>query len=275
MEPLIKGDDGLPATEVGEWAKQKHEFLRRYLDISSRTREKFLNGYAKSATFIDLFCGPGRARIKETGEWIDGSAITAWKISQKGEAPFSEVFVADIDKASREATFERLRRLDAPVQELQGSAVDAARTVVQKANPYGLHFAFIDPFSLGALDFQILQSLASLKRIDMLIHVSKMDHQRNLGANITSKESALDKFVPGWRGKVDLKRPQTEIRRQIIEYWRELVKDTGKLTANGWELIKGSEGQHLYWLLLVAEHKLAHEFWKKVADNDPQGRLFD
>lgn len=63
MRPLIDGDDGLPATEVGEWAKQKHEYLRRYLDISSAARKKFLNGRSRSATFIDLFCGPGRARI--------------------------------------------------------------------------------------------------------------------------------------------------------------------------------------------------------------------
>lgn len=275
MGPLIDGDDGLPATEVGEWAKQKHEFLRRYLDISSAARKMFLNGPSKSATFIDVFCGPGRARVRETGEWIDGSAVAAWKISQEGGAAFSEMFVADIDDASRAATTERLKRLGAPVQELQGSAVDAAAAAAQKVNPHGLHFAFIDPFSLGALDFRILQSLASLKRIDMLIHVSKMDHQRNLGINIKSEESALDNFVPGWRDEVDLNHSQPEIRRQIVEYWQELVKATGKRPSTDWELIKGGKGQHLYWLLLVAEHDLAHKFWKAAADTDPQGKLFD
>ena len=145
---MIDGDDGLPATEVGEWAKQKHEFLRRYLDISSAARKMFLNGPSKSATFIDVFCGPGRARVRETGEWIDGSAVAAWKISQEGGAAFSEMFVADIDDASRAATTERLKRLGAPVQELQGSAVDAAAAAAQKVNPHGLHFAFIDPFSV-------------------------------------------------------------------------------------------------------------------------------
>lgn len=275
MGSLIDGDDGLPATEVGEWAARKHEFLRRYLDLSSAARKKFLGGRSGSAVFIDLFCGPGRARIKETGEWIDGSAITAWKISQESGAAFSEMFVADINKKSREATSERLRRLGAPVQELQGSAVRAAATVVQKVNPYGLHFAFIDPFSLGALDFQILQSLASLKRIDMLIHVSKMDHQRNLKINLVSKESVFDKFAPGWRDKVKLSHSQPEMRRQILEYWKESIEATGKLTSHNWELIKSSGGQHLYWLLLVAKHNLALKFWKMVADDtDIQGRLF-
>jgi len=272
---LIDGDDGLPATEVGEWSKQKHEFLRRYLHVSSAARKKFLKGPSKSATFIDNFCGPGRARVRETGEWIDGSAVAAWKISQEGGAAFSEMFVADIDDASRAATTERLKRLGAPVQELRGSAVDAAAAAVQKVNPHGLHFAFIDPFSLGALDFQILQSLASLKRIDMLIHVSKMDHQRNLGINITSEESAFDNFVPGWRDNINLNHSQQETRRLVVEFWREKVAELGIGPSTEMRLIKGRRNQHLYWLLLAAKHKLAHKFWKVAADTDPQGKLFD
>lgn len=275
MAPLIEGDDGLLATEVGEWAKQKHEFLLRYLDISSAARKKFLEGRSKSAAFIDVFCGPGRARVRKTGEWIDGSAVAAWKISQASGAAFSEMLVADIDDDSREATAERLRRLGAPVRELQGSAIDAAAEAARTVNSHGLHFAFIDPFSLRALDFQILRSLASLRRIDMLIHVSRMDHQRNLGINITSKESALDEFVPGWRENVDLERSQREIRRQVIEYWKKLVKDIGKTPSAKWELIKGSRRQPLYWLLLVAEHDLAHKFWEEAVDTYSQHELFD
>ena len=240
MGSLIDGDDGLPATEVGEWAKEKHDYLRRYLDISSGVRKKFLTGRSKSATFIDLFCGPGRAKIKETGEWIDGSAIAAWKISQEGEAPFSEIYIADIDETSRKTSAERLNRLGAPVRELTGSAVDATVAAVQEVNPHGLHFAFIDPYSLGALDFKIVQSLASLKRIDMLIHISKMDHQRNLGINLSSEESAFDSFVPGWRDEINLNHSQQEIRRLVVEYWRKKVADLGIGPSAEMKLIKGS-----------------------------------
>ncbi len=275
MGSLIDGDDGLPATEVGEWTKEKHEYLRRYLNISSAVRKKFLSGRSKSATFIDLFCGPGRARVKETGEWIDGSAVAAWKISEEAGTAFSEIFVADIDDDGRTATVERLRRLGAPVRELSGSAIDAATTAVRAVNPYGLHFAFIDPFNLGTLDFRIIQSLATLKRIDMLIHVSKMDHQRNLGVNLTSQESAFDLFVPGWQENVDLNHAPREIRRLVVEYWREKVAELGIGPSTEMRLIKGSQNQHLYWLLLAAKHELAQKFWKVAADTDPQGQLFD
>lgn len=273
MGALIDDEDGLPVAEVGEWAKKKHTYLKRYIDISRHVRKKWLGPKKAGATFIDLFCGPGRARIKGTGELTDGSAIAAWKISQEGGAPFSGIYIADINESNRRASAERLRRSGAPVHELTGSAVDAAAQVTRIVNTAGLHFAFIDPFSLGALDFRIIQSLAKLKRIDMLIHVSKMDHQRNLNINIKADASALDLFIPGWRGRIDRNCSQQEVRRQIVEYWQELVRATGKRPSTDWELIKGSRGQHLYWLLLVAEHDLAHKFWNVATDND-QGSLF-
>lgn len=101
MGTLINGDDGLPAEEVGAWAKEKHDRLRKYLILSCGARNKFLNGRSKSAAFVDLFCGPGRARVRKTGEWIEGSAVAAWTISREFRAPFSEIYVADIDDGRR------------------------------------------------------------------------------------------------------------------------------------------------------------------------------
>ena len=272
MATLIEGDDGLQAEEVGAWAKDKHGRLRRYLDISRATRKKFLTGPSRSAAFIDLFCGSGRALIKETGEWIDGSAVAAWRISRDGGAPFSRVYVSDIDAKRRAATVERLLLLGAPVHELKGSAIESSVEVAKILDPYGLHFAFLDPFSLGALDFKIIRSLASVKRLDMMVHVSVMDLQRNLRSNLGSESEAFDRFAPGWRDEIDLSRSQFEIRRQILDHWRKLVADLDKRPSNEMELIKGDRGQRLYWLLLIAEHKLAHKFWE-AARNTKQTSL--
>jgi hypothetical protein len=38
--PLIQGDDGLPAEEVGAWTIEKLNYLARYLDISRGARFK-------------------------------------------------------------------------------------------------------------------------------------------------------------------------------------------------------------------------------------------
>lgn len=180
MSEMIPGDDGLSAVEVGAWIKQKHDLLRYYIDISRATRKMFLTGKSKSATLIDLFCGPGRAWVKENREWTDGSTIAAWKISKQGGAPFSKIYFADIDHHRRQANSERLTRLNAPLREIPGSAVEAAAWLAENIEPHGLHFAFLDPYNLGALDFKILESLAKIKRIDILVHLSIMDLQRNL-----------------------------------------------------------------------------------------------
>jgi hypothetical protein len=138
MGKLINGDDGLPAEEVGVWAKEKHEYLCRYIDIARGARAKYL-GHGKGkggATYIDLFCGPGRCRVRDTGEWIDGGAVAAWKKSRDGGAPFTQVFVGDLNTLLREAAANRLRQLGAPVVEVDGAAVQSVQEVVAKLNPY-------------------------------------------------------------------------------------------------------------------------------------------
>jgi hypothetical protein len=40
--PIFDPDDGLIVGEVGQWAKEKHDRLRRYIDASRGARAKFL-----------------------------------------------------------------------------------------------------------------------------------------------------------------------------------------------------------------------------------------
>lgn len=269
---LIVGDDGLPAEEVHIWAIEKHNYLRRYIGTSRSARKKFLGPGGGGAAFIDLFCSTGRCRIIETGEWIDGSAVAAWKMAQEGKASFSNILIADIDKKRRDICAERLKKLGAPVNPLHGAAIDAAKEAVAIVNRYGLHFAFLDPYSLGELNFSIIETLSKLKRIDMLIHISAMDFQRNLDRYIAAK-GAFDTFAPGWRRVINVRSSQTEIRRLIFEYWKSQVANLGADPSNDVRLITGEKNQRLYWLLLVAKHDLARKFWKVAANVEKQGAL--
>jgi three-Cys-motif partner protein len=176
-----------------------------------------------------------------------------------------------MDHERLQACAERLRKLGAPVLAIHGKAKDTAIRARQGAAAYGLNFAFLDPFSIGALDFAIIQTLAQIKRIDILAHVSKMDLQRNLGVNISAENSQFDLFAPGWRSDVDTRQPQQAVRRHVFEHWRKLVAETGIKTSKDTKLITGSRGQHLYWLLLAARHELAHQFWKTSSQGDQGG----
>jgi len=253
---------------------EKHKRLTHYLKISGVARKKFIDGRSRSATYIDLFCGTGRSRIESSGDWFDGGAVAAWKVSKLSGTPFTQVYVSDADEAKRSACVQRLKTLGASVQEIPGPAVPAASQVVKLLNRDGLHFAFLDPYSLGSLDFQIIRTLSALKRIDMLIHVSSMDMQRNLPLQFDGENrKEFDSFAPGWLDHVSRTGPQDKIRSELIDYWKSLVVKLGKKPSHRFDAIYADGGQRLYWLMLIAESKLAHKFWNVVTTTD-QRELF-
>ncbi len=260
MSKIINGDDGLIAESVKSQSKDKHLHLKRYVSICGGVRNKFAS-WAES-TYLDLFCATGRALIEDTEEWVDGSSLVAWKTSREMRAPFSRVFVADIDEERKSAATERLLRDSAPVSQLEGSAVEAAQQFVERANPAGYHFAFIDPYNLGELNFDIFKALLRLKHIDILVHFSLMDFRRNFGIYSESENSRLDAVAPGWREKVTSSSPHG--RDMFFEHWRTLIAGQQAELSPKFRIIKGPTGQELYGLLLAAKHNLAHKFWDEL-----------
>lgn len=183
------------------------------------------------------------------------------------------MYIADSDNERLQLAKRRLLSLGAPVEAFHGEAATTAKLIRAKLDPYGLHFAFVDPYNLGAFDFSVVETLSKRKRIDMLVHISKMDLQRNTWLNVQAQESAFDKFVPGWRSAVDLNQPYNAIRRAVFDLWKTKVVNLGMAASTDMQLITGSRGQHLYWLTLAARHELALAFWKTATDSG-QGELF-
>lgn len=265
-------EDGLPRAIVGPWVREKHARLEKYIGISDAVRKKFIGPGNAGATFIDLFCGPGRARIREETEIVNGSPLVAWEESVKRKSAFTEIHIADAERPLLDAAETRLQRIGAPVQCEPGSAVDTVDRVIRKLNRYGLHLAFLDPFSLGDLPFEVVKKLAAIKHMDILIHVSGLDLQRNLDTYIAQKNLALDEFAPGWRAHVDVSRPQRVVRAGILEHWKKLLTAEGMSTAETFERVTGSKNQPLYWLAFAARHPRAMEFWKKIVAVTPSGQ---
>jgi three-Cys-motif partner protein len=262
--PRLLGEDGLIADDVGYWAREKHQYLTRYIETARATRKRYLPPQGQGgATFIDLFCGTGRSQIRETGLWIDGSAVAAWRASHIGGAAFSHVIVVDQDAEALSACKTRLEKLGAPVTAYCCSASEAMAQIGQTPTPHGLNLAFIDPYSID-LDFEIIKSLAEVKRMDLMIHINQMDFQRNLKSYITTSDPRLERFVPGWQQHVDRHGSQSALEQRFLEYWSKLVKEAGKQTTTKWKLVTGSTNQPLYWLLLAASHDLAHKFWEST-----------
>jgi three-Cys-motif partner protein len=149
------------------------------------------------------------------------------------------------------------------------------RRIVASLNRQGLHLAFLDPYNLASLSFDLFQELAKLKRIDVIAHVSVSDLQRNADRYADENYEQFDKFAPGWRDKVSKKMAKGPFRAAIMKYWSEKVEALGLPPAEHIELIRGDREQRLYWLILLAKHKLAHNLWQKVSSAAEQPRLFD
>jgi three-Cys-motif partner protein len=158
----------------------------------------------------------------------------------------------------------RLRELGCDAQITEGPASAALPRIVGGLNPSGLHFALLDPHNLGTLSFDLFQTLAKLQRIDVIVHVSLSDLQRNADRYTSAAHAQFDKFAPGWRDVIKTDMNQTSLRAAILDYWTEKLVSLGLPRAKHCELIKGSQGQRLYWLMFLARHPLPHSFWERI-----------
>ena len=52
------------------WAKEKHTYLRRYLEISRATRKKYIGDRKGGAVYFDIFCAPTVRKPKELAPQI-------------------------------------------------------------------------------------------------------------------------------------------------------------------------------------------------------------
>jgi three-Cys-motif partner protein len=204
-------EDGLPLDDVGIWTKEKHQRLRKYVDITRGVRKMWVEGTG-GATYIDLFCGAGRAVVRETDERIDGSPLVAFKSAKDGKVPFSKIYVADETDEYVRAAQQRLMAAGAPVVIEVGCAAETAPRIAERLSSVGLHLIFLDPFNLEDLPFSVIQTFAAFRYVDMLVHVSAQDLQRNLDRYSASEDSPLDSFAPGWRNFVDLRQGKAATR---------------------------------------------------------------
>ena len=261
-ERYLLDEEGLLVEEVGSWANDKLKILTDYVHASGGARQAYVS---TGAAYIDVFCGPGRSRIRNTSKMIDGSAVAAFKKGEGSPGPFTSIYISDADDELLASCEKRLWKLNAPVHPIKGPASDAIPAIVRHLKPSGLHFAFLDPHNLEALSFDLFESLAKLKRVDILVHVSLSDLQRNADRYASEAHIQFDRFAPGWREHIRADMNQERLRVEILKYWSKKVLELGLPQAKHCELIRGTRNQRLYWLIFLARHELAHTLWSKIS----------
>ena len=251
-----------PVDVVGDWALDKHSTLCKYTHICQAVRRKFtLSG----ATYIDLYCGAGKARIRDSGQIVDGSPMVAAKKARSTRSDFRTIYIADADATKLEACSARLSDEGFKVEAFHGRSEDTVHEVLERLHPAAFHFAFLDPFSID-LPFSVIEALAQLRCIDIMLLISDMDLIRNVeNEHIDAKRARLDRFAPGWRSALDLHQPKRNLARAVLEYWRTQVDCLGLKRPAEIRPIKAGKHSHIYHLALLSQNeKLSNRFWKAV-----------
>ena len=154
-------DDGLIVGEVGRWATEKHDRLRKYIQASRGARAKFLPPVGRGgASYIELYSGSGRSLITGTSQIIDGSAVVAYKAARESGHPFSELHLSDLESQNSSALAQRIKALGGAATSYVGDANTVVDQVMNAINPYGLHLAFLDPFNLAIAVFDYRENAA-------------------------------------------------------------------------------------------------------------------
>src|SRR5262245_60840712 len=194
-----QGDDGLIVEKVGSWTVETLTIVTDYAYESGCARKKYLG---TGAAYIDPFCASGRSLIRDTAKFIDGSPVAAFKRALESPARFTSINISDGDEELLAAAATRLTAINAPVYPVAGPANEAIPKIVRSLDRYGLHLAFLDPYNLGALSYDLFEELAKLRNIDVIAHVSVSDLQRNAARYAEEDYDQFDKFAPGWRTEI-------------------------------------------------------------------------
>lgn len=265
----VPGDDGQPVQHVGEWSKDKHDYLRRFLEAAANPRSKFIPPQGPGgAAFIDLFAGPGRARVATTGELIDGSPLIALKQAIR----FTKVILCEANDENVSA----LRKRVAPYRSAKivpGDSNSTIGDIVKEIPPAGLNVALIDPFNLGSLVFDTIGQLASFQRMDLIVFFPVNEIRRWLDDKPETYGPYLDRALgtTRWRSVISSGRGDAVLR--LINVFREeLTKRFSYGEKKTYTTPIRNQNTVLYHLVFASKHTKADEIWTGVTKRTPQGQ---
>ena len=263
--------DRLPVQCVGPWAPQKHHYLRQYVEATRAVRAKYLPGSSRrgvipgGAAFIDLFAGPGRARIFSNGSIIDGSPLIALAHEP---APFSRVILCEVDEENVTALRARTVKYEPRVRIVPGDCNENIDEIISLVPFYGLNLALIDPFNLESLSFDTLTKLAQVRRMDLIVHFPTMDAKRNYAQGAVEK---LGKAT-GSTAITELIRSPKDTAKAISE----LRANLEQLGYTGYESrsppIRNTMNGTLYHLVYFSKADRGDAIWNSIAKRTAGGQ---
>lgn len=274
-------DDGLLTPEVGAWGEKKYMLVQYYAGIFATS----MKNRWECRTYIDLFAGAGRSRLKQSGDIVESSAILALRVQDQ----FDKYIFCDKDTKKLDALRARVER-EFPAVDVSYIPGDVNECVEEikaqiPAHSRGhrvLSFCFADPYNLGNLCFPTLQRLSENFMDFLVLVATDMDANRNEDTYTAPDNEAIacflgrDDWRDGWA------KAQGEGQKFGVFVFESLSKQMETLEYQPFEakdsvLVRNyQKNAPLYRLALYSRHKLGGSLFRVAKKySDPQTNLFD
>jgi len=223
-----------------------------------------MSGKWEGLTHVELFPGPGRCVVEETGEDIPGSPLLALGTKKA----FDKIVCVEADPLAYEALQRRVTA-DArskTVKLIPGDCNEVIDEVLAEIPPRHLALAFIDPEGVRGFEFATVQRLTERNTDFIILFPQNMAINRNRDKWLAAPpgETPLDRLLgPDWRQH---REPEVQQFMERLEGLRYRVLGSGINFSN-------SRGLRLYYLLFASRSATGIEFWKKITERQPDAQM--
>lgn len=271
----ISNHDKLAIPEEGDWAEKKYKLVALYDKLFSTGMKRKWD----KRIYIDLFCGPGKVKLRGTRKIVYSSPLLALTVPD----PFDIYIFCDKDKNNINTLKSYVGNLK--IEKEIKYFDDDCNIIVQELINYiknikgsVLSFCFLDPYGLGDLQFDTIKKLSSLK-IDFLILLpTGYDANLNKEIYLNEKSYKLDTFLGNkeWRKEWELKKSNNFVDFFLREYINQMVRLSYiNISPSIFDTIYAPGTKKLYYhLAFFSKHKLGYKFWKEgKKSSSPQKSL--
>ena len=266
QSPPTIASDGLPARESGAWVLDKKFYVERYLRIFTKGVSKKWGG---KLAYVDLFSGPGKNVIRDTGEEVDGSPLLALKCD------FARYVFVDAPEVL--ATL-RARLRNHPkfgrISFVEGDCNVVIDEILKLLPADHLTLAFIDPTGLH-IRFDTIRRLVHNRKVDLLMTIQfGMGIQMNLPQYFRSQGDALTGFLGNdeWRKDTEQQGTFSQAGKRILDRYMAQLRTLGYLDTKDREIVRNDQNLLLYFVIMASRHELGEKFWREVTKIAPSGQ---
>jgi len=264
--------DELYTPKVGSWAREKYDLIHHYADIFSTSMHN--KWYT---VCLDLFCGAGKSRIRDTDTILDGSPYQTMRVRK----PFKQYIFNDSDRNLINSLeiriaqdFNHLNTITCNFD--TNIEIEEILSLVKSESP--LIFCILDPFTSNNLHFSTIRSICESFRTDFLILIpTDMDIGRNPHNYSNESSHVMDNFLgdDNWRKKWEIDQKEGTTFKQFIFYeFCNRMKNLSYIYSQHRPINRSGTQRTIYNLVFFSREEKALDFFNKsVKGSNPQQKL--